>query len=380
MKHCLLCFAVLATGIFMPKMYAQTENDSIAKDTVGVLPSYKNDDEEYYAKRKKEWLEAFEEEKRNIVETEKYDLKKLIDKIDTRLEKKEITPEKAQALKEEAAKKAAQNIDNKTAIIDNQIALVERDVVYSYKVPSPGHFVVGLGNSLNDSGSLLLGFEYKAPDKKPKYDKRTYTDMVFAFGFGGTAGGGIGLGDQYKVWESGYSEIGFTFRTRMLKENNFIRLVYGISFSQNQLTPMDNKYFVNNNEHTELQVYPNRIKRNTFRIENFTLPFFFEFGPSEKKEYKDYFRYSTANDYKIGIGGFAGVNVGAVQWMKYEQDGKDHTVKTRQDYNVSRFVYGLKGYVGIGSMSIFAHYELNTVFSSSEYKDHALYFGLRTDL
>lgn len=367
----------------MPKLYGQTEKDTVAYDSITgkKLKKWEIQDREYYEKRKKDRLEALQEEKQNIVETEKYELKKLIEIIDARLEKGEITPEKAKALKEEAAKKAAQNIDNKTAIIDNQAELVKRDVTYSYQTPSGGYIGVGLGNPQDDRGSFLLGFEFKGPDKKPKYDKRTYTNMVYAFGFGGTTGGGIGLGDTYKVWKSGYSEIGFNFRTRLLKNSNFWRLAYGISYQQNTLSPTDNKYFVNNSGRTGLEVFPNRIKSNVFRIENFTIPVFIEFGPSKKKEYKDYFRYDTKDSFKVGLGGFAGINSGAVQQMEYVNDnGKTVKTKTRQDYNVNKFVYGLKGYVGVGALSLFATYELNPVFEKSAYRDRALYFGMRVDL
>ena len=304
-----------------------------------------------------------------------------MEKIDERLEKGDITQEKATALKQEAAKKSALNIDNRVAIIDNQIALAKRDVqLYDYKPATGAYIALGFGNVIDDKGSFLLGIDYKGIDKKPKYDKRTYTDVVFAFGPGGTTGGGTELGGNYKVWKSGFAEIGFTFRTRLLKDSNFWRLAYGISYQQNQFSPKDNKYFVNNNGYTALEVFPYQIKRNRLILDNIVIPVFLEFGPSKKREYKDYYRYDTSQSFKVGIGGFAGINTGAMQWMKYVENGNDIKVKTRQDYNVEKFVYGLKGYVGFGSLSLFANYELNTVFSNSANKDHALYFGFRVDL
>jgi hypothetical protein len=382
MKRTLLCIAFMATGIFLPKVNAQTEKDSVKQQSAEAkkVSWWNETDKEYYEELKKRKLEALETEKQNIVETEKFELKKLIEKIDKRLEKGEITPEKATALKQEAAKKTALNIDNKTAIVESQIALTERDVEYDYKANSAGYVEVGYGNAIDDRGSFLVGIKYKAPDKKLKYDKRTYTDMVFAFGFGGTTGGGTDLGGIYKVGKSGYAELGFTFRTRLLKDSNYWRLAYGVSYQQNQFSPRDNKYFVNNNGYTSLEVFPNQIKWNRFVIENIVFPVLLEFGPSKKKEYNDHFRYDTSTSFKAGIGGFAGFNAGSKQWMKYVENGEDIKVKTRKDYNVEKFVYGLKGYVGFGNVSLFATYELNTVFSNSVYKDHALFFGMRVDL
>jgi hypothetical protein len=382
MKQTLLCIAILATGIFMPKLNAQTVNDSVTKRYAeGKKQNWWNEtDQDYYEELKKRKIEGLEGEKQNIVEAEKFELKKQIEVIDKRLEKGEITQEKATALKQEAAKKTAMNIDNKTAIVESQLELTKRDVVYNYQPNTAGYLELGYGNALDDRGSFLLGLRYKASDKKPKYDKRTYTDMVFAFGFGGTTGGGTDLGGIYKFGKSGYAEIGFTFRTRLLKDSNFWRLAYGVSYQQNQFAPRDNKYVVNNNGYTSLEVFPNQLKWNRFVIENIVVPVLIEFGPSKKKEYNDHFRYDTSTSFKAGIGGFAGFNAGSKQWMKYVDNGEDIKTKTRKDYNVEKFVYGLKGYVGVGNVSIFANYELNTVFSNSTYKDHALFFGLRVDL
>lgn len=360
----------------MPKMYAQTDQDTLksrqSKSEKQLQENYK------YNKEVK--ISGLEQELEDIKEAEKFELKNRISEIDTQLEKSEITAEKAKALKEDAAKRAAQNIDNKTAIIENQIALAKRDVNYNYQPYSGAYLNIGLGQATDSKGSFLLGLEYNAENLKPSRDRRTDFDIVAAFGFGGATGGGAKLGDDYKVWKSTYSEIGFTLRTRLLKESNYWRLAYGLSFQQNQFSLSGNKHVVNNNGYTALEVFPDRIKRNNFTVENLVIPVMIEFGPSKKKEYRDYFRYDTSNSFKVGLGGFVGVNTGAVQRMKYESDGKEYKIKLRQDYNTEKFIYGLKGYVGFGSLSLFANYELNTIFSNSAHKDHALYFGLRVDL
>lgn len=377
MKQTILCFALVATGFLMPKLYAQTEKDSVQYDAVTgkKLSKWDIEDKEYYEKRKKGNLEALQAEKQNITETEKYELKKFIEIVDSRLDKGEITAEKAKALKEEAAKKAAQNIDNKIAIINNQIELLNRDVTYNYHTPSGGYIGIGLGNPQDDRGSFLLGFEYKAPDKKPKYDKRTYTNMVYAFGYGNMAG------DPYKFWKSGYAEIGFTFRTRMLKNSNAVRMLYGVSYQANMFTFNDNQYLVNNGGHNDLEAFPVHLKKNSYlRVDKIVAPFFFEFGPSTKKEYKDYFRYNTADAFKVGVGGFAGATVSTMQALRYKEDSRTVNIKRRADYNASTFVYGLNAYVGFGSLSFFARYELNSIFKNGDVKSNALNFGLRVDL
>jgi len=364
----------MVTGLSMPDVSAQVTNTQ--KDSL----NNENDYEARYAARIKERkLSSLEQEKTNIADTEKFNLKKELEKITEHLDKGEITAEKAQSLKEEAAKNAAIIIDNKTAIIDGQIELLKRDVKYSFTPYAGAYFEIGFGNSYDDSGSFLLGINYNTQNKKKKYDKRTYSDMIFGFGWNNTVGDDQTIGDSYHFGKSTYAEVGFALRTRLLKNSNKVRLAYGISLQGNTLSPKNNKYFVNDNGTTVLQKFPNQLKRNDLFISNLIVPVHFEFGPSKKHEYKDYFRYDTTDQFKVGIGGFAGVNLWATQRLKYKDNGERIMDRMRRDFNVNPFVYGLSGYVGFGPLALFARYELNTVFKNSTYQDHNLAFGFRVD-
>lgn len=375
MKRLFIYLAFAATGFCMPDAIAQ--ETKTAKDTIKGEPNYSA---QYAEKIKTQKLASLEQEKNNIIDTEKFNLKKELEKITEQLEKEEITADKAQTLKEEAAKNAAIIIDSKTAIIDGQIELVKRNVKYNF-TPYAGSYVeVGFGNSYDDAGSFLLGVRYNAENRKKKYDKRTYTDVVFAVGWNNTVGDGRTIGDSYRFGKSVYVEIGFAFRTRLLKDSNKVRLAYGISLYVNSLSPKNNKYFVNNNGTTVLEEFPNHLKINELLINNLIAPFHFEFGPSRKREYKDYFRYDTSNEFKVGIGGYAGINLSAMQKLKYKEDGERIIDRMKRDYNVTPFVYGISSYVGFGSISLFVKYDLNPVFEKSTYKEHNLTFGWRLDM
>ena len=383
MKRTLLCIAFLATGIFLPKVNAQTESDTVKKLSAKEKKQTELDEreKEYYARVKQNTLDDLKEEKQNIIENEKFELKKIIADIDKKLEKGEINQEKATALKKEAAKRSALNIDNRTAIIDNQIALTERDMaMYSYKPNTGAYIALGIGNVIDEKGSFLLGLDFKGLDKKTKYDKRTYRDVVFKSGFVNAVGDGRTIGDSYKFWRSSGFELGLAFKTRLLKDSNYFRLSYGLSYQISMYSPGKDKYFVNENGKTIVQQFPYELKNSFLRTENLVIPVHLEFGPSKKKEYKDYFRYDTSTSFKVGLGGYVGVNTGAVQRLQYEIDGKKVVDKNRADYNVNRFVYGLDGYIGFGAVSLFARYELNPIFENSNYKEHAVSFGVRLDL
>lgn len=369
----LMLIAIAATGLFLPKLNAQVLRDSLGyyelnENVRGRAPLDFKD----YEKYRKERIALLEQEKAQIVEDEKEALKKIIESIDARLERKEITPEKALALKEKAAKIAAENIDNKTEIINNHIALVNRDVYYNLDLYTTSYVQIGFGNATDEAGSFLLGLQYKGERKKPKYDKRTFADIVVAAGFGSMHG------DPYKFFKHGNAEFGLTLRTRLFKDHNKVRLLYGVSYMAESFQFNDNKYVVNNNGYSTLETFSSPLKkRSYFQVNKIIAPFYLEFGPSKKKEYKDYFRYDTSKAFKIGIGGYVGAAVSAMQVLKYNENGHNVVLKRRADYNTNGFVYGVNGYIGLGDISLFGRYEINKVFKDADIKNNALSVGLR---
>ena len=75
-------------------------------------------------KEKIENLETLKEK----VETEERDYLKIeVEGVNLRLDRKEITNEEADNLKQALAEKRALNIENRTAIIDNKISLLQRN-------------------------------------------------------------------------------------------------------------------------------------------------------------------------------------------------------------------------------------------------------------
>ena len=371
MKRIIFYIAIAAAGLCMPTANAQTVKDSMASATIAS---------QYAETQKKNTIAYLEAQKADIAEQEKYRLKKAIEDINTKLELNLITKEQALTFKEEEAKKAALNIDNKSAIIDNQIELVKRNESYETKLNEGYTVELGFGNSYDDKGSFLLGVHYNAKNSKIKYDKRTKSDVVFASGFNNTVGEGKTIGDDYRFGDSQFVEIGIALRTRMFKNSNKIRLVYGLSYQFNILSPKNNRIFINTNEVTQLEEFPYKLKRNQLRMDNLVLPFHVEFGPSVKKEYKDYFRYDNNNKLNVGLGGFIGINTGATQRLRYKEGGDRITSNLRTDYNVNSFIYGVSGYIGIGSMSLYTKYEFNPVFKNSPTKEHNISFALRVDL
>lgn len=320
-------------------------------------------------------IDRLVELKKTIKTEEREFLKSEVEAINQRLENGNITQSKADALKKEAAKKRALNIENRLAIVDNKIALLERnDQDYNTSIDNENvKFTISLGKK-NTS------FNIGSKNKPRTYDRRRTSDFVFAVGLNNSISDGQGINKSpYEVVGSGFVELGWAWKYRLLKESNAVRLKYGFSFQWNKLNVKDNLYFEQNNNETVLAEFPVELTKSQFRVTNLVFPVHFEFGPSRKIERKNYFRYSTYKNFKIGLGGYGGFRIASQQKLKYNEDGDRVKQKIRRNYNASDFVYGLSGYVGVGQMSLYAKYDLNPLFNNQTVEQHNVSLGVRFD-
>ncbi|MEW7290913.1 hypothetical protein [Aquimarina sp. 2304DJ70-9] len=326
-------------------------------------------------------IEQLTEEKESIIISEKEALKKEVEAINEKLARAEITVEEAQQQKEAVAKKRALNIENLIAIIDNKIALLERNGS-EYSTSPDGKIEIGLGAENKDSGDILFGVEVNTGKKrKAKYDRRTYSSLVVAFGLNNSIVDGQSLDDSdYKILGSRFFELGWTWSTRVFKNSNFLRVKYGISYQSNGLKPTDNRYFVENGNQTELEEFGLELDKSKFRMDNIVAPLYFEFGPSTVKETENTIRYSTARKFRIGLGGYVGANISTRQKLKYNENGDNIKDKIKRDYNTSDLIYGLSSYIGFGDMSIYAKYDISPIFRNAEVDQNNVSLGLRFDL
>jgi len=314
-------------------------------------------------------IELLKTSKEQIIAEEKDALKKEVETIMQRMESAEITSNQAEILKKEAAERRALNIENRLAIIDNKIALLKRngDDGETNKIA-----VFSDGKTID----IQIGEK-----KERKYDLRTTSDLVFAVGFNNVITEGENLDESdFKIGGSRFAELGWAWKTRVFKESNWLRFKYGISFQFNGLKPTDNRYYVEDGDQTVLAEYPLNLKKSKFRMDNLVVPIHFELGPSEKTVKDNYFRYNTYDKIKIGIGGYAGLNLSSRQKLKFEEDGEDVKLKLKDDYNTNNFIYGLSGYVGWKGTALYVKYDLNTIFKDNPVDQRNISLGLRFDV
>ncbi len=318
-------------------------------------------------------VEKLENSKEEIINEEKGALKREVESINYRLENGEITQEEADQLKNTVAEKHALNIENRIAIVENKIALRKRNN----------------NDTLTNKNNHILMLKYFEDGEvfsvsyyaHKKYDRRTTNNLVLAIGFNNLITEGESFNDtEIKIGGSRFFEIGWAWKTRVFKESNWLRIKYGFSFTWDGLKPDDNQYYVDTGEETVLQVHPQNLDKAKLRVDKLIFPVHFEFGPSKKKEYSNYFRYSTRRQFKYGIGGFVGFKLSSRQKLKYSQDGSNKKEKIKASYNTNSVVYGVSSYVGWGWTALYAKYEINPIFKNNPVDQHNISMGLRFDM
>ncbi|AXO81248.1 hypothetical protein DZC78_12900 [Olleya aquimaris] len=317
-----------------------------------------------------------EEIKATIKAQEKEALKVEVDQINDQLEADEISFDEAEVLKRLAAEKRASNIENRIIIAQNRLDYLKRnDKEFDVNTRK-----TLLSLKIGDDDNEILGIHTAVTP--PKKDIRTSNQLIFAMGFNNAIIDGVNLDDSpYKLGGSGFVELGWVWKTRVFKQSNFLRFKYGFSLQWNKLDIKDNLYFVQEGDQTTLQEFDGDLKQAKFRTTSLVLPIHFEFGPWSKKEYDDgRIRYNTYDKFKIGIGGYVGVNGKAVQKLTYKENGDRVNDKVKKSFNTNTFTYGLSAYVGFDDISLYAKYDLAPIFKNQTIDQNNISLGLRVDL
>jgi hypothetical protein len=328
-------------------------------------------------------IEILKEQKAKITQQEKEALKYEVENINQRLQDGNLTEEEANLLKQKAAEKRALNIENRIAIVDNQINLLERNqgkMLVLMELDTLTGQGIRLGVDINGKPAIL--FKTKNWKREIVYDRRTYSDFVMAVGLNNAIVEGQSLNDSpYKIGGSRFFEMGWQWRTRLFKNSNFVRLNYGFSFQFNGLKPKDNQYFVALDDgQTELQEFEFDLNKSKFRMDNLVFPMHFEFGPSKLKTTEETMRYSLRNQFRLGLGGYAGFNMGTRQKLKYDLNGDNVKDKLKRGYNTNDLVYGLSAYAGVDGVLLYVKYDLNPIFKNAAVDQRNVSLGLRFDL
>ncbi len=228
--------------------------------------------------------------------------------------------------------------------------------------------IVFISSFQAEAENIFTEREKDSTEKKSKFQK-TFGDLVINTGFSNTIGNDKSFGDDFSVGGSRFFDIGYEWSTGLTK-NNFLRFRYGINFQFNGLKAKDDQHLVKKDENqVVLEDFGQSLKKSKFRMDNLVIPIHFEIGPANSKGYADKFR--------IGLGGYAGLNLKSIQKLKYKEEG--HRIKTKNYFNsqTENFVYGLSAFIGYDSWAFFMKYDLNPIFKDNELEEKILAFGVR---
>jgi hypothetical protein len=310
-----------------------------------------------------------------ITKEEKATLKEEVEAVNVQLSEGKITQEQADKRKKELAEARAIIIEEKVTLAQNELNdLVQQKVDGKIKEQ----------DSTRKNRIVIYWDEKNWNNKKSKDsihgERRTTSQFVFAMGLNNMMVDGKLQDSNYSFIGSHFYEWGFTYNSRLMKNDNLLHAKYGLSLMYNNIRPTDNRSFVVNGEQTNLEVNTINLDESRFRNVYIVLPVHLEFDFTKPKvsNGKTYFR--THESFRFGIGGYAGINVKSKQILKYDQDDLDYKTTIKGDYNVNNFIYGLSSYVGYKALSLYVKYDLNPLFQDNLIEEKNISLGLRFDL
>jgi hypothetical protein len=310
-----------------------------------------------------------------ITKEEKALLKVQVEEVNKELEKGVINRDQADEKKLKLAELSASRIENRVAEEEAKLTelikeKVEGRIAYLDTTLPKGR-MYGKGIKVRIGG---------VGDTTKVSEKRTTSQLVFAMGFNNLVTNKAVANSDFRYWGSHFYELGWTYNSRILKENNLLHFKYGLSVQYNNLRPTDNRYFVENNKQTNLQTAAQNLEDSRFRNVNLVMPLYLEFDFTKSKEYMGKPFFKTHKSVRLGFGGFAGLNLKSKQILKFEQNGNDLTTKEKGDFNVNDFVYGVGAYVGYKNTSLYVKYDLNPLFENNSIEQNNVSLGVRFDL
>lgn len=347
---------------------------------------------------------AFSEEEKQALQSllsrieseEKELLKTTVKRINTKLENGNLSEAEAQEQKLEAAEDSAKNIEEAQELIYNWASIQKRKYgQFDLEQFEEYESYMGFINEIGLSPSVL-NFEFdifsskKSKDKSNKtslkerdlpYSSRTDSDLFISVSFNNAVLDGGSIDDTpFKFGGSRSFEIGYEWSTRIFKESNFLRLNYGFSFQFNGLKPKDNQIFVQDGDQTELETFEFDLDKSKFRMDNLIIPIHLQFGSSKTTVLDNGNKRFSDHHFKIGIGGFAGINLSNTQKLKFDDGRRNEKLKQRDDFNTNNLLYGLSAYFGWDDFAVFAQYHLNSIFTDNVRDLNNFQLGVRWHL
>ncbi len=314
------------------------------------------------AKRIAQKIESITKEKKALLKAE-------IETINNQLIDGTISKNTADEKKRKQAELTAAAIETEIAPLQEDLKnLVQDQVDGKLKERDTNSVYINIGTK-----------ELKIKKQKIR-DVRTTSQFVFAAGVNNVVTGGSINNSDFRYWGSHFYEAGLTYNTRLAKNDNLLHLKYGFSFMWNNLRPTENRNFVVAGNQTGLATSPINLDDSRFRNVYLVAPIHLEFDFSGKEKKRDGNEYYTSHkSFRMGFGGYAGINLQSKQYSEFSNNGYETSTETCGDFNTSNFIYGVSTYIGYKETSIYVKYDLNPLFNSNTIKQNNVSLGIRFD-
>ena len=227
-----------------------------------------------------------------ITQQEKDSLKLEVDAVNLLLDKNEITPAEADARKKQYAEKRAKNIETRVSVEEQKLADLVRDKVDG-KIQEER--IRRFNITYNDEYDKIRD----TTKAKRHVQRRTTTQFVYALGVNRLVKDGAAA-EGFK-WRSDFYEVGLTWNTRLLKNNNLLHAKYGLSLQYNNLRPDNDRYFVKDGNQTVIADFGHKLDVARLRYVNLVVPAHLEFDFTKKRVNGDKVDFRTHESFRIGI-------------------------------------------------------------------------------
>lgn len=172
----------------------------------------------------------------------------------------------------------------------------------------------------------------------------------------------IGNSHSVEIWARKNKQLG----SRMSP----VFIHYGIAYRSDTYMSKKPYIFAENGDNIELQEFQEgRLKRSKFRNTYFTLPV--EFSWVLNPQYKTDEKYGTylkpnKNEFRIGVGAYAGVNLRSIIKVKYyDENNNFEKYKNITDNGVNSFLFGGKVSASYGGLVLFLKKDFTPIFNSN---------------
>jgi hypothetical protein len=309
-----------------------------------------------------------------ITKEEKEALRSEVALVNERLDIGEITVEEADEQKLALAEKRARNIETRTAGAQEQLRLLVQEKVD------------GNVKSQDTSGryTFAISFPIEFRDKERERrrldtlrgDSRTTSQFVYSIMLNSLVTDGAFANSSYSEYMGNAYEWGISYTTRILKNSNLLQAKYGLSLMYNNLEQTKDRYFVRDGDVTNLVETDLDLDHSRLRNVYLSVPLHLEFDFGKQKS-AGVFRKQRG--WRLGIGGFGGFRVKSKQVLRYEVDGDKVETRTKGDFNVNDFNYGLSSYIGYKALSLYVKYDVQPIFENNPVEQNNISAGIRWD-